>query len=461
MGKYYALELVVLGSQTCRVTRREEGSSSSILFVKSISQILADDKEVLSPSTITIHDGDIIEPYERPLDCTIEEAKSNGVYHPFKVNICSSDMKEFEDEEIDGGAFTEASRKIDMAAKQQDSEEGENSQETVDMQTAIANKGMDNEKGEQEKEKVGQEEKKETDEREPEDFVMHEAENETVPNATGETNSNAVKESSTAGDVEMEESKTSKQMGNDASANPGNDNGSKEPFIASKTFEGVKPGYAFRTSEKFGTGYHIDERPQFIASKTFQGIKPGYTFRSCEKFGLGYHLDQSSSATNNSNGHKSANATVQSNENSSKSSSVVDMINEDDSSPSSEEEEYDLDDPRQEIIDILHDIETPGSFAVSGSCEGKLIMPGLVVDKVGSIGLPISQSQAKELAERCEQAPFGRGADTIVDKSVRNTFQLAPEHFKITNPSWKKESFYYDFFISTSSFCSLCIVFSF
>ena len=152
----------------------------------------------------------------------------------------------------------------------------------------------------------------------------------------------------------MKESTESKQMGNETSANPGNDNGSKEPFIASKTFEGVKPGYAFRTSEKFGTGYHIDERPQFIASKTFQGIKPGYTFRSCEKFGLGYHLDQSSSATNNSNGHKSANATVQSNENSSKSSSVVDMTNEHDSSPSSEEEEYDLDDPRQEIIDILH-----------------------------------------------------------------------------------------------------------
>ena len=82
-------------------------------------------------------------------------------------------MKEFEDEEIDGGAFTEASRKIDMAAKQQD-EAGENSQETVDIQTAIANKGMDNEKGEQEKEKVGQEENKETDEREPEDSVLHE-----------------------------------------------------------------------------------------------------------------------------------------------------------------------------------------------------------------------------------------------------------------------------------------------
>jgi hypothetical protein len=113
------------------------------------------------------------------------------------------------------------------------------------------------------------------------------------------------------------------------------------------------------------------------------------------------------------------------------------------SSPSSEEEsseeEYEFDDPRQEIIDILQEIDAPGTFAVGGSCDGKLIMPGLVVDGVGPIGLPLSTSQAKDLVNRCEQAPFGRGAKTIVDKSVRDTFQLAPEFFQITNPTWKKD----------------------
>ena len=92
------------------------------------------------------------------------------------------------------------------------------------------------------------------------------------------------------------------------------------------------------------------------------------------------------------------------------------------SSEESSEEEYDFDDPRQEIIDVLQEIEAPGTFAVGGSCDGKLIMPGLVVDGVGPIGLPLSKSQAKELANRCEQAPFGRGAETIVDRSVRDTF---------------------------------------
>ena len=105
----------------------------------------------------------------------------------------------------------------------------------------------------------------------------------------------------------------------------------------------------------------------------------------------------------------------------------------------SSEEEYEFDDARQEIIDILQEIDSPGTYAVGGSCDGKLIVPGLVVDGVGPIGLPLSKSQAEELAKRCEQAPFGRGEKTIIDKSIRDTFQLAPHFFQITNPSWKTD----------------------
>uniref|UniRef100_A0A7S3VEI6 Uncharacterized protein n=1 Tax=Chaetoceros debilis TaxID=122233 RepID=A0A7S3VEI6_9STRA len=109
------------------------------------------------------------------------------------------------------------------------------------------------------------------------------------------------------------------------------------------------------------------------------------------------------------------------------------------SAEESSEEEYDIDDPRQEIIEILEEVESPGTFVVGGSCDGKLIMPGLEVEGMGPIGLPLSPNIAKDLVKRCEQAPFGRGSKTIVDKTVRNTFQLEPEHFKITNPSWTKE----------------------
>ena len=39
------------------------------------------------------------------------------------------------------------------------------------------------------------------------------------------------------------------------------------------------------------------QQPQFIASKKFQGAKSGYVFRTSEQYGTGYHLDQSISTT--------------------------------------------------------------------------------------------------------------------------------------------------------------------
>ena len=43
---------------------------------------------------------------------------------------------------------------------------------------------------------------------------------------------------------------------------------------------------------------------------------------------------------------------------------------------------------------------------------------------MGRISLPLSHSQAMELKSRCEQAPYGRREETIVDTSVRNAWQL-------------------------------------
>ena len=101
-----------------------------------------------------------------------------------------------------------------------------------------------------------------------------------------------------------------------------------------------------------------------------------------------------------------------------------------------EEEEYDGCDPREDIEDILSSIESPGTFAVGKSCNSGFLMPGLQVNGVGPISLPLSNTDATKLAEVCLQAPFGRGSKTIVDKKVRNTLQLSPEHFQISNPSW-------------------------
>ncbi len=155
--KQYALELVVLGSQPCRITRHQ-----------------------FSPSSTKIWNGDVIEPYDRPMECHLEDAIEKGCYHPFTVSFGSKKQPlstesagggggvELEQEKTNSidieaetaattaaAAFTEASRKIEAAAVQMDetkkktigkvvvvvAEEDpsrkENSQDTVDVQSVM------------------------------------------------------------------------------------------------------------------------------------------------------------------------------------------------------------------------------------------------------------------------------------------------------------------------------------
>ena len=62
--------------------------------------------------------------------------------------------------------------------------------------------------------------------------------------------------------------------------------------------------------------------------------------------------------------------------------------------------------------------------------------PGLKVDGIGAIGLPLSDRDAKDLISRCRQSPFGKGGETIVDTGVRNSFELNPSEFTLSNPVW-------------------------
>ncbi|KAF8604763.1 hypothetical protein BDV93DRAFT_537619 [Ceratobasidium sp. AG-I] len=67
--------------------------------------------------------------------------------------------------------------------------------------------------------------------------------------------------------------------------------------------------------------------------------------------------------------------------------------------------------------------------------------PGLVVDGVGAVKLPLAISLnddalAKSLISACVQAPFGQGERTAVDKEVRDTWQADASRVQFTNPAW-------------------------
>ena len=117
-----------------------------------------------------------------------------------------------------------------------------------------------------------------------------------------------------------------------------------------------------------------------------------------------------------------------------------------------EEEEEEFDDPRMTIYETLSKLDAPGTYACGArfsntaqrggggaSTNMDLRVPGLVVDGVGPIALPLHDSQVGALAARCSQAPFGKGERTVVDTTVRKTWQLDPADFSFTNPTWTSQ----------------------
>jgi hypothetical protein len=88
----------------------------------------------------------------------------------------------------------------------------------------------------------------------------------------------------------------------------------------------------------------------------------------------------------------------------------------------------------QKLRQALMKIDRPGTFCVSGDVA--FTHPGLEVPGMGPVGFPLSVDQAKQLKKRCEQAPYGKGKETLVDTAVRQVWRMGPSAFSLTNPEW-------------------------
>jgi hypothetical protein len=80
--------------------------------------------------------------------------------------------------------------------------------------------------------------------------------------------------------------------------------------------------------------------------------------------------------------------------------------------------------------------EKKASFSAKGSIGE--VNPGLQVESIGNIGIPISDHDAKRIIAVSRQAPFGKGSDTIVDTSVRKTWEIDASQLKLTHPKWSQ-----------------------
>lgn len=59
--------------------------------------------------------------------------------------------------------------------------------------------------------------------------------------------------------------------------------------------------------------------------------------------------------------------------------------------------------------------------------------PGIEVEGLGAIKLPLKRTTAKDLVAHCQIAPYGKGAQTLVNKKVRNTLELDPKKFSLSD----------------------------
>jgi len=88
----------------------------------------------------------------------------------------------------------------------------------------------------------------------------------------------------------------------------------------------------------------------------------------------------------------------------------------------------------QPLEKALSQVKRPGNFYVKGQRE--IPLPKIEVESVGILSFPIQKNQVQQLIQQATRAPYGRGAETIVDTSVRNVWQISPDKIRITSTSW-------------------------
>lgn len=92
-----------------------------------------------------------------------------------------------------------------------------------------------------------------------------------------------------------------------------------------------------------------------------------------------------------------------------------------------------------DVLADLEDLEFSGTPTVGGIAEGLSAVPGLSVKGIGMISLPLQDEDiAKKLVNVASQSPFGKGPDTLMDTSVRKSWQIEPDKVSFANPSFEE-----------------------
>lgn len=89
---------------------------------------------------------------------------------------------------------------------------------------------------------------------------------------------------------------------------------------------------------------------------------------------------------------------------------------------------------KQEISRYLGGIKGSGKFVTSHTAD--FVFPGLSIEGLGEVSFPINDMGAKALIDVARKAPFGMGSNTIVDETVRKTWEIDAAELRFNNRHW-------------------------
>jgi len=90
-----------------------------------------------------------------------------------------------------------------------------------------------------------------------------------------------------------------------------------------------------------------------------------------------------------------------------------------------------------QIAAILSQVQHPGEFYAGGTLDMHPFQ--LQVEGIGPIAMPLLPSQAEQLVALAEQAPYGRGPETLVDTEVRRTWQIDASKLQLSGRRWAED----------------------
>lgn len=88
------------------------------------------------------------------------------------------------------------------------------------------------------------------------------------------------------------------------------------------------------------------------------------------------------------------------------------------------------------IGELLSEVAAPGSFTAKRTAASDDL--DLQVKGVGRLRFPISRSQAQKLCRIARPARYGQGEETLLDKQVRDTWEIPKSRVKIDRRQWNR-----------------------